>query len=185
MALLDHISRIIDSLSWVSKLVELSPSNVHGMRLSGVVGALSCLVCWRIPHLVVVATCLRPTLYVILNLLLLLFVRIAYLNTLTDLSLLRSVKRIQSGSFSSVLLWRALLVVWSVIDIWIVYSVSWIPFGRAWSWPTLGCNSSLASLSSWIIFVRNLILSWYVSLILLLQKHLLLDLLFMELLTWS
>lgn len=161
------------------------------MGLSCVIWGLSWLVGLRwITNLVVISTSLWSSLDIILNLLLLFLVWISNLDSLADLSLLRSVQGIESGSFSSVFLWRALIVVRIVIDIGIVHSITGASLWRAWPWSTLGCYPS-SPLTRRIIcsrilrFTLNLILSRDISLILLLHEHLLFNLLLMQLLTWS
>ena len=182
--LLGLIPGIINTLSWITELIKLSTSNIHWVGLSCIVWALSWLVSRRVDNLVTVTTCLRPSFNVVLDLLLLFFVWVTNLDALAYLCLLWSVQRIESSSFPSALLWGVLDIVWIVIDIGIVHSISWVPLRWAWSLSTLCGYPSLTTLSSRIgSFV--LILRGYVSLILLLQLHLLLYLLFMELLTRS
>lgn len=178
------ISRIINTLSRITELIKLSSSNVHWVGLCCIIWTLGCLVCRRVANLIAVTTCLRPAFNIILDLLLLLFVWVTDLDTLAYLGLLWSVQRIESSSLPSTLLWRVLNIVRGVINIWVVYSISWVPLWWARSLTTLRGNPPLTRLTSRIrSFV--LILGGLISLILLLKKHLLLYLLFMELLTWS
>mgnify|MGYP006978341218 CR=1 FL=1 len=61
------------------------------MRLRGIVGTLTILGGWSVADLVAVATSLGSSLDIVLNLLLLLFVGVPYLNSLANLSLLGSI----------------------------------------------------------------------------------------------
>jgi len=79
-------SLFIHFLSWVSKLVEFSILNVHWLRLRATLWLI-----WRY-HLCVISSSLWSSLNLILNLSLLFFIRVSYLNTLTDLLMLRSIQ---------------------------------------------------------------------------------------------
>ena len=162
------ISRIIDTLSRITELIKLSASNIHWVGLCCIIWTLSCLVCRRVANLVTVTTCLRPSFNIILDLLLLLFVWVTNLDALAYLGLLWSVQRIESGSLTSALLWRVFDIVRVVINIWIVYTISWVPLRWTWSLTTLCGNPPLTRLSSWIgSFI--LILGGLISLVLLLK----------------
>ena len=184
---------IIDALCRIAKLIKLSPSNIHRMWLSGVIRTLCRLVSWWIGNLIIVSTCLGSSLDVVLNLLLLFFVRITDLDSLTNLGLLRSVQGVQSGSLSSVFLGRGFDVVGVVVDVRVVHTIARASLRRAGSLAALSSYPSLTILPSWIVcrlrvrvrFILNLILGRNVSLILLLYQHLLLNLLFVQLLAWS
>ena len=195
MSFFDYSSGIIwfvDSLCRIAKLIKLSAPNVHWMGLSCIIWALCCRVGLRwIANLVAISTSLWSSLDVVLDLLLLFFVWITNLNSLTDLSLLGSVKRIESGSLPSVFLRRGFNIVRIVIDIRIVHSIAWASLWRAWSLSTLRSNPS-CTLPRRIIcsrilrFTLNLILCRDIlSLVLLLHQHLLFNLLLMQLLTRS
>ena len=178
------ISRIINTLSRITELIKLSASNIHWVGLCCIIWTLSCLICRWVANLVAVTTCLRPSFNIILDLLLLFFVWITNLDALAYLCLLWSFQRIESSSLPSVFLWWVLDIVRVVVNIWLVYSISWVPLWWARSLTTLCGNPPFTRLPS-RIWIFILILGGLISLVLLLKKHLLLYLLFMELLTWS
>ena len=167
------INGFIYSLSWITELIKFTIGcNVHRVRLRSILRILSRLGTWWI-DLITIATCLRSSFYLVLNLLLLLLVRVTNLDSLTNLSLLRSIERIEGSSIILLFVWRIFYIGIIIVNIWIVYSISWTSFGWAWSLSSLGSDPSL-TLSRWVSIKRfvlawlHLILSGNISLILLL-----------------
>ena len=87
----DPVELVTDYLSRCSELIKLPASYVHRMRLRSIVRALTRLGCRRVANLIAIATCLGSSLDVVLNLLLLLFIRISNLDSLANLGLLGSI----------------------------------------------------------------------------------------------
>jgi hypothetical protein len=165
------------SLGRVSKLVVFSAPDVHRVRLWSVCWTLSWLCSWSEAHLIAVAAGLRSALYLVLNLLLLLNVWVSYLDSLTDLSLLRPIKWIKGLSLTSLVAWRALDVAW-IVYIRVVDPIARASLGRAWPVASLSGYPSLGLTCG----VANLILRRNISLLLLLENKLLLNLLLVKLL---
>ena len=146
--------------------------------------------CWL--DLCVVASSLWSSLNLILNLLSLLFIRISYLNALTNLLVMRSIQWVHlvivlMNNHSSFVWWILSVV---LVYSWVTYSIAWVSFAVYISITALsGCDSSLVMLqiSKILCSVKagmTLVtccpnVSW-----ILLNHHLLLNLLFVQLLSW-
>ena len=187
---------IIDNLSRISYLVKLA-SNIHWVWLSL---RMSNLMSWRLRrlstvwlgYLCVISSGLWTTLDLILDLLCLFLIGFSYGYTLTNLLLLRSIEWMHlmmrlHNQPSSTLWWRILIQVSCLriinIDIRIIDSVARAPLG--WWRSITSLSGGDPSLPTCLRFtwINLIILRWNISLILLLLKHhLLLNLLFMELL---
>lgn len=132
------VSWIINALSWVSELVELSTVDGHRLGVGWDRGTLSA---WRVGHLVTVPTGLWPAFNVVLNLLLLLFIGVTDLYALTDLSLLRPIERVEC---SSSLLRRALSIHLAIINVRIVDPIPRPSLQGAGPWPSFSSDPPLS-----------------------------------------
>ena len=136
------VGLLIHFLSGVAKLIEFTVLDVHWLWLRATLWLI-----WRY-HLCVVATSLRSSFDLILDLSLLFFVRVSNLNTLTDLLMLWSIQR---SHLLRILIYhilnRRIMLNVSRVNIWIFLSF----LSRILS------ISSLSRQSSWCLSLTDLI----------------------------
>jgi hypothetical protein len=164
------------------------------VRLGCIVWRLPRVACRCISYLVGVPTGLRPSLNIILDLLLLFLVGVSNLDALRNLCLLGPVQRIESCPLSPVLGSRSFSTIVRIgVDVGIVHSIARSTLRGAGSWSSLSDHPSLALASGRrIVLIRIIhrLLSHKLVLgvplvLLLLMDHLLLNLLLVKLLRWS
>lgn len=184
---------LINDLGGISCLVMMT-TNIHRMRLSSRMWRLAIWVLWRsiswLAYLSVVATSLRSTFNLILDLCSLFLVWLSDGNTLADLLLLRSIKWMHlvvrsHHKSTSWFRWRVLVQLLCVlrvihVDFWVIYTVTRVSFGWRWAISSLSGGDSS---SSWRLSFGWVIRRWNSSLVLLLlEHHLLFNLLLVQLL---